>query len=177
MGNKVFLSYSREDVEPAGQIRTELAAAGHDVWTDVENLRGGDRWKAGIVEAIEGAEGFVVVLSYHSVTSDNAVIKVSIASEQGTRMIPVRLDDAEATGGSGYALTGVQEVDVAVDRESGRHLLFASIDPPDTSDVRTEIRREARSGRRCLGVRPRSVRARSQGVVAHEHLLRWLCGG
>ena len=56
MASRIFMSYAREDAKEADRIRAELVAAGYDVWVDTADLRGGDRWRAGIVAGIEQAD-------------------------------------------------------------------------------------------------------------------------
>jgi hypothetical protein len=40
----VFLSYARDDAEPAKRIAEALRAFGVEVWFDQNELRGGDAW-------------------------------------------------------------------------------------------------------------------------------------
>lgn len=127
MGKRLFLSYAREDAEPAEQIRSALEAAGHDVWVDEAGIQGGDRWRAVIVAAIEEADEFVLVLSTHSVGSNNVLAEVQIASEQGTPILPVRLDDAKITGGLRYTLVGLQTIDLHTDASRGLVALLVAL--------------------------------------------------
>ncbi len=135
MASRIFLSYAREDADEVDRIRAELVAAGHDVWVDTTDLRGGDHWRAGIVAGIEQADSVVVVLSRSSVGSDHVLTEVQIASEQRTRIVPVRLEDAKVTGGLRYSLSGLQETDLATDPKAGLQALLAALDP--TLRVRT----------------------------------------
>ena len=38
----VFISYRSDDLQEAIRLKDSLAAAGHDVWLDVENIKVGD---------------------------------------------------------------------------------------------------------------------------------------
>lgn len=66
----IFISYARKDAEAANRLVGTLANAGYQAWIDRE-ITGGDLWKRRIVEAIDGADAFLVLLSPHSVASDN----------------------------------------------------------------------------------------------------------
>ncbi len=62
----VFLSYAREDTEPARRIADALRAFGLEVWFDQNELRGGDAWDAKIKKQIRECALFLPVISSHS---------------------------------------------------------------------------------------------------------------
>lgn len=66
-GNKVFLSYAREDLATARRVADELIALDFDVWFDQDALRGGQNWRRAIREAIRQSDYFVVLLSEYSI--------------------------------------------------------------------------------------------------------------
>src|SRR5437763_1853759 len=59
----VFLSYAREDSDPARRIADALRAAGVEVWFDQSELRGGDAWDAKIRKQIKECALFMPVIS------------------------------------------------------------------------------------------------------------------
>ena len=59
----VFLSYAREDTEPARRIADALRAFGVEVWFDQSELRGGDAWDAKIKRQIRECALFVPLIS------------------------------------------------------------------------------------------------------------------
>jgi tetratricopeptide (TPR) repeat protein len=59
----VFLSYAREDTEPAKRIADALRAFGVEVWFDQSELRGGDQWDAKIRTQIKTCALFVPIIS------------------------------------------------------------------------------------------------------------------
>ena len=59
----VFLSYSSPDADAARRICAALRAAGHEVWFDQSELRGGDAWDASIRKQIRECALFVPVIS------------------------------------------------------------------------------------------------------------------
>jgi len=59
----VFLSYAREDVEPARRIADALRAFGMEVWFDQAELRGGDAWDQKIRRQIRDCSLFMPLIS------------------------------------------------------------------------------------------------------------------
>ena len=59
----VFLSYAREDTEPAKRIADALRAFGVEVWFDQSELRGGDAWDSKIKKQIRECALFVPLIS------------------------------------------------------------------------------------------------------------------
>ena len=62
-GAAVFLSYAREDTEPARRIADALRAFGVEVWFDQSELRGGDAWDTKIRNQIKTCALFVPLVS------------------------------------------------------------------------------------------------------------------
>jgi TolB-like protein len=59
----VFLSYAREDTEPAKRIADALRAFGVEVWFDQSELRGGDAWDQKIRNQIKSCALFIPLVS------------------------------------------------------------------------------------------------------------------
>src|SRR5580698_8532943 len=59
----VFLSYARQDAEPARRIADALRAFGVEVWFDQNELRGGDSWDAKIKRQIRECALFLPIIS------------------------------------------------------------------------------------------------------------------
>ena len=53
---KLFLSYSRKDLEFVRRLSTGLVARGQDVWVDLEGIQPSEDWLKAIHAAIEGAD-------------------------------------------------------------------------------------------------------------------------
>src|SRR6202042_2038849 len=58
-----FLSYASQDAETAQRICESLRAAGHEVWFDKSDLRGGDAWDAAIRKQVKECALFVPLIS------------------------------------------------------------------------------------------------------------------
>jgi TolB-like protein len=62
----VFMSYAREDTDPARRIAEALRGFGIEVWFDQNELRGGDQWDAKIKRQIRECALFVPIVSANS---------------------------------------------------------------------------------------------------------------
>ena len=68
--DKVFISYSRKDIDFVRKLAGDLEKAGYDVWWDITDLRGGDDWVSTIPAAIAASRYMVVVLTPNSINSE-----------------------------------------------------------------------------------------------------------
>jgi hypothetical protein len=66
---KVFISYSRKDIDFARKLADDLEKTGFEVWWDISDLKGGDDWVRVIPSAIEASQYFIILLSPDSVAS------------------------------------------------------------------------------------------------------------
>lgn len=66
---KIFISYSRQDSEVARGYKLAQTALGNDVFLDVDNLRSGEDWQAGLAKAIDSADIFQLFWSESSANS------------------------------------------------------------------------------------------------------------
>lgn len=66
----ILISYARADgAKASARLRTELMQADYDVWRDVEDMRGGEDWKAQLREAIRAVDVVVVLFTPSAVVS------------------------------------------------------------------------------------------------------------
>jgi len=84
---KVFLSYSREDIECVRQLAELLGEGGHDVWWD-QHIQGGSRFSAAIDDALKDAQAVVVIWSVNSVRSAWVQDEAGEGRDSG-RLVPV----------------------------------------------------------------------------------------
>jgi tetratricopeptide (TPR) repeat protein len=98
---KVFISYSRSDIETASDIYQLLHEKGYSVWMDKFNLLPGQNWKLEIYNNIKSSDFFIACLSNNSVSKRGYVQKelkeaISVLDEMPEGeiyLIPIRLDD------------------------------------------------------------------------------------
>ena len=68
---RIFISYSRADVEFARKLATSLSDLGSDVWIDIEDIPVGMKWSSAIQEGLRTADAMLVVISPESMGSSN----------------------------------------------------------------------------------------------------------
>lgn len=90
-----FVSYSRVDVVVAEALRAQLRVRGMDVWLDIEEIVGGENWKARITRAIEACKAFIFLVSPDSVRSPVCAEELARAVELNKLIIPVYCRDVD----------------------------------------------------------------------------------
>jgi formylglycine-generating enzyme required for sulfatase activity len=94
---RVFISYSRKDMEFADKLEAALKARGFEVLIDREEIYAFEDWWKRIQALIGGADTVVFVLSPDAVKSDVALKEVTHAASLNKRFAPIvcrRVDDA-----------------------------------------------------------------------------------
>lgn len=114
----VFISYSRQDTTTVDHIVDRLQADGFEVWIDRANIKGGDLWTVAIVEAIDTADSFVLMLSPHSTASDNVRKEVQLAQDAKRKLFPFMIAAVALPPQFRYQLAGIQIIDYAADPET-----------------------------------------------------------
>ena len=111
MSAEVFVSYASVDRDRVLQLVERMRSAGVGVWIDEGGIHGASLWGQEIVDAIESARVMVLMLSDASITSDNVVKELSIASEDKKPILPVYLHQAEIPKSMRYQLAGIQHIE------------------------------------------------------------------
>jgi hypothetical protein len=122
----IFISYARKDVEAANRLRGTLAKAGYEAWIDQE-IPGGDLWKKRIVEAIEVAQAFLVLLSPNSVGSDNVRKELDMADSRKKLIFPLVIAPMKIPHEMEYSLAGLQRIDFVTDPGAGDRQLLSAL--------------------------------------------------
>ena len=86
---RVFLSYSRADVDFADQLDEVLQQQGFEVTLDRHSIAGAEDWKTRLGDLIREADTIVFVLSPDSAGSPICTWEIEEAVRQGKRIIPV----------------------------------------------------------------------------------------
>jgi TIR domain-containing protein len=107
----IFISYSRIDSEVVGHIVTRLEQDGFNVWIDREEIKAGELWQEAIVQAVDNAYAFVVMLSPSSATSDNVRKEVDVAEGENKELVPVLLAPVELPAKLRYQLAGIEWIE------------------------------------------------------------------
>jgi hypothetical protein len=84
----VFISYSRDDLAFADQLRVALQGFGFGVTIDRDDITGGDTWKKRLSDLIRDADTVLFVLSPSSASSPTCAWEVKEAVALGKRILP-----------------------------------------------------------------------------------------
>ena len=114
----IFISYSRVDDEAVRWIVARLEQDGFNVWIDREEIKAGELWHETIVQAIDNADAFVLMLSPASSTSDNVRREVDLAEGANKRLIPVFLAPFNLPACLLYQLAGIEWIEYYRDPEA-----------------------------------------------------------
>jgi WD40 repeat protein len=93
----LFISYSREDKDFVRHLDQALAKRERETWVDLDDIRPTEEWLAGVYAGIEGANGFVFVISPDSVGSKSCLQELNHAVEHNKRLIPIMHRDVDAS--------------------------------------------------------------------------------
>ena len=91
---RVFISYSRDDLDFADQLDAALDACGFECVIDRHGISGGEDWKRRLGNLISEADTVVFVLSPTSARSEICAWEVEEAARLGKRILPVNLPTA-----------------------------------------------------------------------------------
>lgn len=135
----VFISYSRQDTSTVDQIVSRLKSDGFEVWIDRANIKGGDLWTVAIVEAIDTAESFVLMLSPSSTASDNVRKEVQLAQDAKRKLFPLLIAAVTLPPQFRYQLAGIQLIDYAGDPETKYRELVEVLDAHRKTLFKAEV--------------------------------------
>jgi WD40 repeat protein len=90
----LFLSYARVDAPLVKLASTLLAERGWKTWVDRSDIPSAADWMSAIRAGIEQADGFVFVMTPHSIASRMCRVELSIATELAKRLLPLMPIDA-----------------------------------------------------------------------------------
>ncbi len=111
MSAEVFVSYARSDRKRVLELIERMRSAGIGVWVDEGGIHGASLWVQEIVDAIDASTVMILMISDSSITSDNVVKELSIASEDKKPILPVYLHRSEIPKSMRYQLAGIQHIE------------------------------------------------------------------
>ncbi len=123
----IFVSYSRIDGEAVNHIVARLEQDGFNVWIDREEIKAGELWHEAIVQAVDNAYAFVLMLSPGSATSDNVRKEVDLAEAANKELVPVLLAPIELPAKLRYQLAGIEWIEYYRDPEAKYSELVESL--------------------------------------------------
>jgi len=89
----VFVSYSHDDDDFVRRLISDLNKAGHAVWIDTSNIRGGDDWLRAIAEGIINSYAFIIVATKSSLASKWVRGEITWAVQREKLIVPVLVED------------------------------------------------------------------------------------
>jgi hypothetical protein len=107
---RVFISYSRKDIEFARQLSGDLEKAGFKVWWDISDLKSGDEWVRTIPAAIEASRYFIILLSPDAVASQWVEREYLHALNLRRKVIPLMVRPCSVP----FALANINYLDFTV---------------------------------------------------------------
>ncbi|NNE09761.1 MAG: toll/interleukin-1 receptor domain-containing protein [Gemmatimonadetes bacterium] len=123
MVNRILFSYSRKDSEFASRLAKDLRAAGVRIWIDQLDIAPGTRWDDAIQQALVESESLLIILSPHSVASQNVQDEVGYALDEKRTVIPVLYQQCEIP----FRLRRVQYIDFTADYDSALDRLESTL--------------------------------------------------
>ncbi len=92
---KIFISYSRKDIDFAKKLAGDLEKSNYDVWWDITDLRGGDDWVRSLPAAIESSQFFIIVLTPNSIKSEWVQKEYTQALTLRKKIIPIMFESCD----------------------------------------------------------------------------------
>lgn len=111
MSGRVFVSHSTRDADKALQVTAVLESAGIACWIAPRDIPLGGKWDEAILHGIAQCASLVFLLSHHSNESDEVKRELLAASERMRRIVPIRIEDVEASDKVGFFVKDVQWLD------------------------------------------------------------------
>lgn len=114
--HSVFLSYSTKDKNIADNLCAKLESAGIRVWYAPRDIVAHD-YATAIVNAIQSADCFVVIISGHSLESQHVLNEIDLAFHElgrGLVLMPLKLDETELHPAFSYYLSRQHWMDAHV---------------------------------------------------------------
>lgn len=90
---KIFISYSRADLNTVLELEQSLLARGVEVWRDQHSIRGGEQWPKAIGEALAACDAVLLAWSTNSASTAAVEFEWNTAIALGKKIIPLMLDE------------------------------------------------------------------------------------
>src|SRR5690242_7384873 len=111
----LFISYAHADSSFVDKLEADLRQHGYDPWIDRQRLKGGQRWRRELQEAVKRAQVLLIVLSPDAVASNNVQIEFDYFLELSKLVIPLYYRECEVP----MELRAIQWVDFRHSYEQG----------------------------------------------------------
>ena len=129
----IFISYARDDVAFARDLRERLLALGHAPWMDLFDIPAGARWPDEIDRALRSADAIIGVMTPASMASENVKNEWDWAIANSRRLMLLLAEPCDVP----FHYVSRNYIDCTADREAGfaalRDALSGRQDVPATS--------------------------------------------
>jgi predicted ATPase len=119
----IFISYAHADSAFVDRLEADLRKLGFDPWDYRQRLKGGQRWRRELHEAVKRAQVLLIVLSPDAVASQNVQIEYDYVLELGNVVIPLYYRQCEVP----MELRAIQWVDFRHSYEQGLSALLDTL--------------------------------------------------
>jgi hypothetical protein len=106
--SKIFISYARKDESFVRNLADNLASMSIDSWVDVNDIPAGEKWSSAIQQALNVCTVTIVVISPHSMDSENVEDEWHFFQDKKKPIIPILI---EKTNNIHYQLSRKQHID------------------------------------------------------------------
>ena len=111
----IFISYAHADSAFVDRLEADLRKLGFDPWVDRQRLKGGQRWRRELQDAVKRAQVLLLVLSPDAIASENVQIEYDYVLELGNVVIPLYYRQCEVP----MELRAIQWIDFRQSYEPG----------------------------------------------------------
>ena len=137
-GQNIFISYARDDVAFARDLRERLLALGHGPWMDLFDIPAGARWPSEIDRALKSSDIIIGLMSPAAVASENVMNEWDWAIANDRRLVLLLIEICEIP----FHYVSRNYIDFVPGREAGYAQLeqaLGGIDPQLAGQPRAEV--------------------------------------
>lgn len=88
---RIFVSYSRKNLDTVKKLAKDLEDGGNPIWLDQAELTGGQKWWDNILANIRECDVFAIALTPESLESSYCKQELKYAIQLGKSILPIRL--------------------------------------------------------------------------------------
>ncbi|MBR5612585.1 MAG: TIR domain-containing protein [Bacteroidaceae bacterium] len=114
--HKVFVSYSREDLDIARLFCEQMDNLGISYWIDVNGKYSGHNFKEIIVDAIESSHLILFLSSVRSNRSTFVIKEISLAVGENKTILPIKLDETPYAKSIRFDLSDIDWIEFLSDK-------------------------------------------------------------
>lgn len=114
--HKVFVSYSRDNIEIARLFCEQMDNMGVSYWIDVNGKYSGNNFKEVLVDAIESSQVMLFLSSQESNQSPFVIKEISLAVSDNKTILPIKLDDAPYAKSIRFDLSDIDWIEFSKDK-------------------------------------------------------------